>query len=125
MSKKLLKELEEKLKTQKEDLENQLSRFAKKDENLKDDWDTKYPKKSSGATGSSALEEAADEVEEYANALPVEHALEIRLRNVRLALERIKKGTYGICENCHKEIEEKRLEVYPEARLCLTCEKKK
>jgi len=49
--------------------------------------------------------------------------LELKLKNVDLALEKIKKGKYGICEKCGKEIEEKRLEVYPEARLCQKCKK--
>jgi DnaK suppressor protein len=124
MNKKLENELKEKLEKQKKEIEEQLSRFAKKDSNLKNDWDTKYPKRGGGATGSSALEEAADDVEEYANMLPVEHSLELRLRDINIALEKIKKGNYGICENCHKEINEKRLEVFPEARFCVKCDKK-
>lgn len=125
MNKKLEKELKQKLEEQKKELENQLSKFAKKDENLEHDWDTEFPKMAREATGSNALEEAADEVEQYANTLPVEYSLEVRLKDVNLALEKIKKGTYGKCENCDKKIDEERLKIYPEARLCLDCEKKK
>jgi len=124
MKKDLEKELKEKLENQKEELEKQLSKFARKDSNLEHDWDTKYPKMAQGSTGSNALEEAADEVEQYANTLPVEHSLELRLRDIKLALEKIKKGAYGNCENCGQKINEERLKVYPEARLCLNCEKK-
>ena len=122
MNKKLLKESKEKLEKQKEILEKELSRFAKKDKKLEGDWDTMYPK-ADGATGSSALEDAADQVEEYANLLPVEHDMELRLQDVSLALKKIKKGKYGFCEKCKKNIDIKRLGVFPEARFCIKCEK--
>lgn len=125
MNKKLENDLKEKLKKQKEEIEKELSHFAKKDENLEHDWDTKYPKMAQGSTGSNALEEAADEVEQYANMLPIEHNLELRLKDIDFALEKIKKGNYGFCENCKKKTNEERLKVYPEARFCLDCEKKK
>ena len=122
MDKKLLKEFKEKLEKQKEILERELSRFAKKDKKLEGDWDTIYPK-ADGATGSSALEDAADQVEAYANLLPVEHSMELRLQDVNLALKRIEKGEYGLCEKCKKSIDMKRLKVFPEARFCIKCEK--
>ena len=122
MNKELLKEIEEKLKKQKEVLEKELSKFAKKDDKLEGDWDTKYPK-SDGTTGSSALENAADQVEAYANLLPVEHSLEIRLQDTKLALEKIEKNKYGKCEKCGKEIDLERLKIYPEARYCVSCDK--
>jgi len=40
-----------------------------------------------------------------------------------LALEKIKKGKYGVCESCGKKISQKRLKISPEARLCLKCRK--
>lgn len=122
MNKKILEELKEKLEKQKKVLEKELSRFAKKDEKLEGDWDTKYPK-ADGATGSSALEDAADQVEAYANLLPVEYDMELRLQDVNLALKKIKKGKYGKCENCKKDIDIERLRVFPEARFCIKCEK--
>lgn len=123
MTKKLLKELKGKLQEQKKRLDQELSKFAKKDKNLKDDWDTNYPK-NDGATGSSALEDAADQVEAYVNLLPVEHSMELRLRDINLALKKISKKTYGTCEKCDKQIAEERLKICPEARYCLDCDKK-
>lgn len=41
---------------------------------------------------------------------------------VRQALQRIQGGDYGLCQICHKPIGVARLEVSPEARLCLNCE---
>lgn len=40
------------------------------------------------------------------------------------ALLRIKKGTYGRCERCGKQIEPQRLEAMPTATLCIACSKK-
>ena len=37
------------------------------------------------------------------------------------ALDRIEKGTYGRCENCHQEIPRERLEALPYARYCIRC----
>ena len=121
MNEKFLKKLEEKLEKSKKIIEAELNNFAKKDKKLKGDWDTKYPKANSG-TGSQALEDAADQVEEYATLLPIEYNLELRLQNVNLSLEKIKKGKYGKCEKCGKGIREERLEIYPEARHCSKCE---
>jgi len=122
MSPKIIKELKEKLEKQKMSIEADLGKFAKKDENLKDDWDTKYPH-FNGGTGSQALEDAADQVEEYVTLLPLEYNLELRLRDTNLALEKIKKGKYGKCEKCGKKIDLERLKIYPEARKCSKCEK--
>lgn len=122
MEKKLVEKLKEKLERERAEIEGQLKKFAKKDEKLKGNWDTLFPKWD-GKTGGAGLEIAADEVEEYEARLPVEFSLETRLRDIELALEKIKRGKYGICEKCGKEISEKRLKVYPEARFCLRCKK--
>ena len=67
------------------------------------------------------MEEKADEVEEYDNLLSVEHSLELKLKDVNGALEKIANETYGKCEKCRKEISEDRLKAMPEARLCIEC----
>jgi DnaK suppressor protein len=43
------------------------------------------------------------------------------LREIDYALEKLKEGTYGICELCSKPIGLKRLKVMPSARLCIQC----
>jgi RNA polymerase-binding transcription factor DksA len=116
MEQKLIEELKEKLEAEKISLEKELERFAKKDDSPKGDWETKYPNREDG----DSLEEA-DEVEDYNNLLPVEYSLETKLRDVNLALDKIKNGTYGTCENCGQIIEEARLRANPEAKLCLKC----
>ena len=38
------------------------------------------------------------------------------------ALERIEDDEYGLCQNCEKEINPKRLDAIPWARYCLNCQ---
>ena len=46
------------------------------------------------------------------------------LKRVDEALNRIEKGTYGICELCGQAIPEERLQALPYANLCITCKQK-
>jgi RNA polymerase-binding transcription factor DksA len=124
MDKKFLAKQKGELEKTKEAIEEELKKFAKKDKNLKDDWDTNYPKFTDGENLRPArLEESADEVEEYITLLPIEHNLELRLQKINSALENIKKGVYGKCKKCNKKIPKERLEVYPEAEFCAKCQK--
>lgn len=118
MDKKIIEELEKKLKEEKISVEEELKKFAKKDDSPKGDWETKYPNRENGT-----MEEEADEVQEYGNMLPVEYSLETKLKDINSALEKIKNGDYGICENCGKEIDKQRLMACPEAKTCLKCSK--
>jgi len=120
MEKKLLEELKEKLEAEKESLKKELESFATEDKNLKHNWDTRYPNREDGDK-----DEEADEVQEYDNKLSLEYSLELKLKNVNVALEKIEKGGYGICENCGKHISEERLLACPEAKTCLKCGSKK
>lgn len=66
-------------------------------------------------------DENATEVENYVDDLALENNLETQLKEVDAALERMAKGTYGICENCQQEIDIERLKAYPAARVCIKC----
>jgi len=48
--------------------------------------------------------------------------LERKRETVLAALRSIEKGKYGICERCGKEINPERLEVRPDATLCVRCQ---
>lgn len=119
MDKKFIEELKTKLEEQKKSLQKELESFASEDPNLKHNWEAKYP-----AREDSDKEEAADDAQEYDNALSLEYSLELKLKDVKNALEKIEKGGYGICENCGKEITEERLLACPEAKTCLKCNEK-
>ncbi|MBX4201057.1 TraR/DksA C4-type zinc finger protein [Candidatus Parcubacteria bacterium] len=116
MKKELLPKFKEALEEEKTKLENELSTFATKDASIENNWDAKHVNRED-----TDMEEKADEVTEYDNLLSLEHTLELKLKDVVSALEKIEKGGYGVCEKCGKEIEEKRLKVCPEGRLCMKC----
>jgi len=124
MKKSLLQQLKKKLEEERGSLEKELLSIAKKDRKLKWDWDSEFPRVN-GGIGSQKLEEAADAVEEYATRLPIEFGLELKLREVNLALGKIKRERYGICEKCKKPIPQSRLKACPEARFCLKCRQRK
>ena len=52
---------------------------------------------------------------------PIEDDYDRAEAEVRGALERMEKGTYGICLKCGKAIAPARLRVLPTAPLCLDC----
>jgi DnaK suppressor protein len=122
MDKKKMEQVKEKLEKEKVQIEKQLKTFADKDEKVEGDWDTRFPKQD-GSSGGAALEAAADAVEEYSTLLPIEHNLELRLKNIDSALGKIKKDEYGICDKCKKLISPDRLKIHPEAGLCIKCKK--
>lgn len=47
-----------------------------------------------------------------------------KLQNIEKALESIKEGTYGACDDCGEDIELERLLALPFTRLCLDCKAK-
>ena len=46
------------------------------------------------------------------------------LQAIEEALERIQKGTYGVCRDCGDPIAEARLNAIPWTRVCITCKAK-
>ncbi len=44
------------------------------------------------------------------------------LRDVRVALEALERGEYGVCADCEEPISTRRLEVLPWAQLCVRCQ---
>lgn len=47
---------------------------------------------------------------------------DIRLNELRSALDRFDKGVFGLCMSCKQEIEEETLFADPTARFCKVCE---
>jgi DnaK suppressor protein len=52
------------------------------------------------------------------------HADRSTLQLVEEALNRIRKGTFGLCVQCEEEVQQKRLEAVPWTRYCLSCQQK-
>lgn len=49
--------------------------------------------------------------------------MERKLESINNALRAIEKGRYGMCERCGNPIDPARLEVRPDATLCLDCQR--
>lgn len=118
MDKTIIESLKNKLLEEKNLLEEELSSFAHKDPEARGGWESNFP---SFGEHKSEQDENADEVAEYSNELPMEHALETKLQNIDLALKKIENGKYGICESCGDQIEQARLEAEPSARTHVHC----
>lgn len=70
-----------------------------------------------------SLEEETDESEAWGNQTSASQVLRERLADIELALEKIEKGKYGICEECGEAITMEMLQVNSTSRLCRTCKK--
>ncbi|MBI2439485.1 MAG: TraR/DksA C4-type zinc finger protein [Candidatus Moranbacteria bacterium] len=108
----ILSELKEKLLLEKSRLEGELSRFAKLT-GAPGNYETQFD-----IIGTDT-DENATEVEEYVDNIALESNLESHLKDVTDALEKMEKGTYGLCEKTGKEISVERLRAYPAARTAI------
>jgi len=118
MDKDTLQAIKNKLLEEKARLEKELESFTRKDSQITDNYLANFPQ-----FGDKEDENAA-EVADYSDRLSLEHALEMKLRDVNKALESIKKGNYGICKYCKKPIEKERLLIRPNSASCVECKKK-
>ncbi len=107
----LLKKIEALILAEKTKLEKELEKFSdKKGGEVFPDY------------GDQEDENAA-EVADYVVNISLKDNLEKNLRDANKALEKLKKGDYGICKYCHKPIEEKRLLARPTSSSCMSCKK--
>jgi len=69
-------------------------------------------------------EEEATESLELEKRLALENRIREQLAEVEHALQKLQKGTYGLCDVCGQPIDPARLEALPQASLCLDCKAK-
>lgn len=105
------------LTKEKKRLESELASFATADPTMRGDWDTRFPAPSELAASLShaSEDEQADRREEFETELAQEQSLELRLRAVTVALDRIAAGTFGRCLACGEDIPLERLRANPAA----------
>ena len=96
-------------------LEGELKNVGRRNPSNLADWEAVPPK---ADIDSADRNEVADEIEHYETNTAILKDLEIKYNEVKDALEKMKKGNYGICEKCGEEIEEDRLNANPAARTC-------
>jgi RNA polymerase-binding transcription factor DksA len=77
--------------------------------------------RTSGGPDDDAADVASD-IYEREKALALIHTLEEKLVSLAHALDKVKAGGYGKCEKCGEPIDPDRLEVVPEAKLCVRCQ---
>lgn len=121
MNKEFLNKIRRQLLQEEKHLESELKRIAKKDSKVKNriDFDTIRVE-----VGDDE-DENAFETALFDTNVALEQSLEKILNDISKAIEKIEKGTYGVCEKCGKEISQKRLEAFPAAKLCIKCKKNK
>ena len=69
-------------------------------------------------------EEEATESFELEKRLALEKQVRANLADVEHALDKLSKGTYGLCDICGQPIPAERLEAMPHANLCMSCKAK-
>ena len=115
LDQKTLNELKGALLEEKEELERDLARIARPVDKKEGDYETSFE------DIGTDKDDNATEVDQYTQNLSVENTLEKKLQDVLDAIERIEKGVYGQCENCHRDIPIERLRVNPSAKTCIKC----
>jgi RNA polymerase-binding protein DksA len=66
-------------------------------------------------------EEQANQIEDMEASQGLEAVRMKEMIQIRAALQRMDKGTYGICANCGSDIVPARLKALPTATLCINC----
>ena len=108
----------QKLEEEKAQLEVQLSQLGKRNPANPEDWEA-MPAEAGMDIRIQEQSELADAFEEFENRSAIGAHLEEKWQDVKAALARIEKGTYGICAACREKIDEKRLEANPAAATCI------
>lgn len=115
--KQFLDKMHQVLLDEKARLERELSKFAKKNPNVKGDYDASFPEYG------DKDDENAQEIAQYTVNKPLEIALEKELRDVNTAMKLFDKGVYGVCKYCDNPIGEKRMKARPTSSSCVACKK--
>jgi RNA polymerase-binding protein DksA len=71
--------------------------------------------------GSKDSKERASEVENDEVLERLDESEREEIVAIRAALDRIERGTYGVCVGCQEPIAEKRLEALPYSNRCVSC----
>jgi RNA polymerase-binding protein DksA len=112
-----IEEIKNTLLQEKARIENELSSIGQKDESEGGKFNVHFP------NYGDEEEDSAVEVADYEANLSIGKRIEKLLRDIETSLERIEKGTYGICKYCQKPIDQKRLLARPTSSSCIECKK--
>ena len=96
-------------------VERELNDIGRKNPDNKLDWEAEPADIS---VDNADANETADNIEEFEGNTALLKELEIKYNDIKDALTKIEKGTYGFCEVSDEPIEEERLIANPAARTC-------
>ena len=108
-----------KFKKQREQLEVELKRLIDELAQLQTSASSSEERREGSPFGKR--EEEATETLELEKRLTLENRIRQEIAAVEHALDKIEKGTYGLCDNCGQPITPERLEALPQAGLCIKC----
>ena len=113
IAKELIEKNRQRLTDEKVRLGGLLGRIAKPKKAGGEEFEAKYPE------FGNQEDENASEVAAYEANIAEERDLEKKLKKVEAALQRVAKGTYGICQVGGEPLPLARLEAIPEAENCV------
>ncbi|MBL7141553.1 TraR/DksA C4-type zinc finger protein [Patescibacteria group bacterium] len=112
-----LSSIKEELQERRRRLKKELGEIARKSNREKNSYEAKFPEYG------RAEDENAEEVAAFMDSLSLGESLAKALTAIEIALKKINRGKYGICEACGKKISKERLKILPTAGYCLSCKK--
>jgi len=110
-----IKEIKKQLLAKKKQILADFGDIARPDTHEADNLSAKFPEYG------DKPDENAQEITDYTTNVAAEKVLEKTLTDIDKSLERIEKGTYGICKYCGEPISEKRLLARPTTSACVAC----
>jgi DnaK suppressor protein len=116
MNKKDLNYFTDKLVAEKAVLEQELGEIGKRNPSSNKGWEATSGGMKVDSADDNEMADKFGEIEENTGIL---NQLDSQLIEVNAALDRIQKGTYGLCEVCGKPIEKERLDANPAARVSI------
>jgi RNA polymerase-binding transcription factor DksA len=111
--------IKQNLEEEKDLLEAELSSLGRVDKT--GDWEAVPEAQTAPEADENDLADRSEDFEERSSTLNV---LETRLTDIKVALDKIEAGKYGVCEACGNQVEEDRLGANPAARTCKGCMEK-
>ena len=109
------KYFKEKLEAEKKLVEKELEEVGRRNPDNPSDWEATVADRDTSQADENTV---ADSIEELEDNMAIVNTLEVRYQDVKKALDKMEKGTYGVCEVCGEEIESDRLEANPSAKTC-------
>ena len=104
-----------KLEAEKKLLEKELEKVGRRNPDNLSDWEATPIDRDASQADENTV---ADSIEGYEENVAIVNTLETRYQDLKSALDKLKHGTYGLCQVCGEEIDAERLEANPSARKC-------